>query len=385
MELELQPFPGATLHAAKFGDLLVVNFACSVLPEKYFAFYSIAGTSRDLFIFRPYSGNIDTKILLKLLTHRHIVPEEDMTYIITPSPIVPFLLQAKSLIETERRKKMAKRPLKRPSKSNRLREDESIEQELNAIPRFFSSIRQTGGESDGFAIKGVNDIQPLTSVAFPLTSAAIYTSRADPKPYGHQTYEIGIPIAIDISATTEKALLRYIEETMTEQEEIKDLSIAAINQALLCTYLSPAMVFRIYRSRESLPTVESIEKNKAKLIDGVNAYGKRFQDLVRRCSFEITIPPMPSEEAFRLLSRIEISISPKILDREFLLERREESDPLFEKVYQHLPADGSSESSSKAKRKEDKISFTYGALVDVGQIFTYGECAELTSRVKSLA
>lgn len=366
MELELQPFPGATFGVAKFGKVTIMNFASPSVNDECFLVnivYKELDTG-DLCAV-PVDKMPDAKSVLLLLTSKRLQWPNVIAYIVSKESVIPVLSQAEGLLGI---RKVAKERHKKPIKSGR-----SIDEMVSGIPHMHSRLVQHSTTESGFFITGTYHLRPMPGI--PMTSARMLFAKDD---FDH-TIECGKDIVREwkIGAETEKSFIQYIEEALRPSLD-EDLTTKDIVDILDRIYSNPMALLSIYYAKEPLPSLDFIQANKAKLVASANEYAKQLQDLITNCYCQVSIPPMPSEEAFRVLSKVEIAIAPKILDQEFLFERSGKTgDVLYEKMYQHI--------SAASQKKADRLTFTYGDLIDAGQIFTYGECAELLRRSKKLA
>lgn len=477
MASEFLVFPGATLSIVKFGDLTVMNFASSSVPHSYNALYRVGSYERTTGPAKSetsYFGqqfrwdNGDVKSLLKILTGETTRSRPSRTrsrgressqamviyYVISRVPVTQFLESAGAMLGI----KVCKIAGKDISHSRHHDSDSGPQK----VPRFVTQLQNAPTATDGerYEVSCDCELRALHDVSFPTTCAALFTAlnsydstpvyRSSPvhdadQRRGHR--EGGqwgeglygdIVLKIKVSATTEQATLRYLEEAITRRPslaweksqvhtspgEITTLTQSQVRDALLHIYSSPVIVYKLYRgsleraergsaqSCEIIPTMESIEKNAEAIIKGINAYARSCQSLLSACRCIVKIPPMPSEEAFSFIARVETTIAPQILDQELLITRLEPyvasaaassaaaaaasganvtRDPLFDKLYEKVDeiveriAKKDDKRTKKVDKHQDQITFTYGALLDAGQIFTYAECAELSSRVRPLA
>jgi len=343
MESEVLPFPGSTFAIHHLLGVPVMNFSSTSLSTDEYRVASLRATVFE----EEIVGSIGTKETIAAVLKA--LPEVRAIFIFSPSPILPLLMK---IVEGKKKGKSKGR-------------DGPAERVITHTPRLRSRVKQQG---TGYAIDCTFELSLLNS-PLAVVSAVAFGAKGSSS---DSTFFFRLSIKTD----SEKALLRYIEEGIASGGGGGD----DINPTALLTklYLDPAMVYLLYIRGEEFPSFASIEKNRDAIVKNVATYGSQFQTLLRACVINLFIPPMPSEEAYRLLTKIEVTLIPDLVDREFIIERKKTAaDPLFDRLYRMLGEEG-----YDMKKRREVLSFNYGSLLDLGQVFTYGECAEIVARAR---
>jgi hypothetical protein len=116
-----------------------------------------------------------------------------------------------------------------------------------------------------------------------------------------------------------------------------------------------------------------------------------FLGMVDVIHYVLTVPPIPSEETVRFQVDIEDELLPDATNVICHMQCEGKDDVLFEKVRTSVgdiitdtfpkPRRAGSANKARAPKMIEEMSFTYGAFLDAGQVFDYGECATLASRI----
>ena len=182
-------------------------------------------------------------------------------------------------------------------------------------------------------------------------------------------------ISVTIDATSPDELVSSIQRHLQHAYRPKPRKLLTpenITVALRNMYNDPLTCLQIYLRKIKWPTVNGVIDISDKLTKMIAEFN--FQRNVRSVDYTLYIPPIQKEEAHHLQTRIEASILVDIYDIECRLTRTSKDDPIYDKLLQCLP-DGTTEDNN------DTLLFTYGALVECGQIFTFADCTDLATRV----
>lgn len=371
MEFELSPFPEVSFRAGKVGKLWILNLASRLINAANYAVHTIhfgerrheSGCAR-YHVARQTWESTGTKELLRLCALETPL-EVDAIYVVSPTPVLDFLIAAHTAFRKAKRKKRAEPdPI-------------VVDAAFGDVFRMQTALQQHGSPDASYAIAVQLSLAfaDPKAVKYPYLSAAFYQSLISPIQGRMESMNSdGALIAISFVAASEDSLVHDVEEMIVPEKHAMIMNHQTIQDLIHFIYLSPAVAARMFFDGCKMPTKEFLETEHEAIEIGAQHYLTHFNDLLIECDCHVTLPPMPSEDAFRLISRLELTIAPKIADQVFVIERIGNDDPLFEKLYQRVEAtDGS-----------DLLSFTYGSLLDAGQIFTYNECAELSARLQKI-
>jgi len=365
---ELRPFDDVSFEIAIVKSTIVFNLVYPDISDGAYIVHGIEQPERESKCFSwplGWDGAEGISRCAELIIRHRI----KALHIVSPVSFARLLQSA--ITKQKGEKKRKPRGGKKP-KPKRTREEPQ--------GRFYSKVVQRGSRDGIYKLEARFQISPIRSsttkgVFSPFVSCALFAARGSERRKEYRSFrESGFEMELALQASTQDALLQYIEEEMAEWQSKSVLTHSAIIDACHKIYLDPLACLAIYDSGERWPTAEWIEKDKEKFNEAIDIYSAHFHEVFRHCAYTVYIPPMPSELSFRFLTRLEIAFLPDLLDVECFIERKSGgSDALFDKLLQHLPAE--------AKESNAAINFTYGALLDLGQIFNYGECAAIAARV----
>ena len=183
-------------------------------------------------------------------------------------------------------------------------------------------------------------------------------------------------IDLRITGSSQEDLFHLIEEELSEVSAGVLPTSKQVVKGLENIYCDPVACALLEQHGVPYPTVESLTATPDILKTQMEECGKGLWSRLVWCSYKIRIPPIRSEQALAFQTKLEYRLDPSILDTLCTLARFPPStnDPLYDKILTFLP-EGTTE------KKSSSIEFDYGALVDLGQIFSYGEMAELSGRL----
>jgi len=440
LQLSFSPFGDSHFHAIQLDGQPVLNFISFDLQPSECGIYGIiANTDGDALKRKSpletkrlsWDGASSQSLLRSVLSvsaSRYIA-----LYLITTSPVLSLIQHAYQLISPRARRSRIAAASAASAARAASAEASEVEEGDKIVMR--SGLEQSG---EGMTLRARYAFRPIVSkaVAWPMTCAALYASRfSDSVSAGEEVASAalkrGYVLSVHASAANERAFISRIEEAVREIETPFDLQPTSEREALDLIYRSPLLAYSLYSSKEGMPTEASLAERRGALMSGIAEYARLFSESLRGysvasaattaaaeshkrastsiiagCDCAIRLPSMQSEEAFHLATRAELALIPRIVDQELCLARHRASvsDTLFDKVYHALDesslltasavdaaggaggAGAGSKAAGKCKaRYRDLLAFSYGDLLDAGQIFTYGECAELAARLQLLA
>jgi hypothetical protein len=179
-------------------------------------------------------------------------------------------------------------------------------------------------------------------------------------------------LSLSVNAADADDLVEEIGEALRKVwESARALDNAQIEKAVRNFYDDPyACVSTLIEGRQ-WPTSESIASNKKKYVDALSRWTSSWQPLNIR--YNLKTPPVPLELVYHTQVRVETALYSSSLDLLCSITKTGDPDKLYDKLLQFLP-DGTVEG-------KDVLKFTYGALLDIGQRFTYGECDAMFKRL----
>jgi hypothetical protein len=183
-------------------------------------------------------------------------------------------------------------------------------------------------------------------------------------------------INLRVIGTTQQDLLLLVEDELRKMTADKPLKAKHIRKGLERIYCDPVACAMLVQHRIPFPTEEGLKVTLDAINTAADAYREKFWHRAASCKYVVRIPPLRSERALAFQTRLEYTIDPSILDHQCTLTRYQDDlqDPLFDKMVLYVPDDA-------IRKKGGKLIFDYGSLIDVGQVFTYGEKAELSARL----
>jgi len=375
--LELHPFQNATLTVAKYGKNTIIYFSHPDVPVERVALYTVQqyGNSwfSDTYHIAHNQGSINTFDATK-----HILAIMRKKYAITP---VIYVISRNSLEELVRAKlgdlaESKKQVIKSKKSSHTAR---SLNKKEFACIQFNSGIIQ----KDSYEIKvqyvgtpyDATKFAPLSILlaqeilGFPKNSEMLWETK---NKMGYK-----LDYSLHVTAADDMILLKRLEDEIRQDNKIDNISHQLICKTLMATYSCPTIATWL-NYINYYPTDALYEKNGDAILEEANKILDNTLQNIENCWIQIAVPYIPSEEALRILSRAEMIIDPSIMDREIMVTRKEsEQDPLFDKLYTKI--DDLYEEKVPSKKK-DVIKFTYGNMLDAGQVFTYNEISELSGR-----
>jgi len=177
-----------------------------------------------------------------------------------------------------------------------------------------------------------------------------------------------------------KALLNNLSLELQGLKNNITVSPSRIRSALESFYMDPYYFKACFDDTYDLskcPTLSKLMSN----YDNV----KRILETLHKDPFSIeyiftilTVPPLYVEEYRRAMLAVESMICPMINDRRCIIVRTSGEDTSFDKILNAI------DELPKHKDGKTYIETTYGEIVKLGEVFTFGEVFDLANRVKWL-
>jgi len=192
---------------------------------------------------------------------------------------------------------------------------------------------------------------------------------------------------LTIVADSKEDLLAQIEEKMSEWHKEQRLTDDVLYRTIVNIYADPVALTLLCMTKEPLPTLTELRKNRNYYEKAVAEYRKNIYELVARCEYIMRLPPLRTEEIAYLQREIEVLISPRIVEQKLAIRRingsnahKGKEDEIWNILLERLPEEGVT-----FRKNGSEMIFEYGHLMDIGQVLTYGQMLSLSSRLYKLS